>query len=164
MRRRPDGQAHLAVRRGGRRAGPARRGCGTACTSAWRDGHRYAVERREGKFVWKAKIGSPVVTAPTLLEGRLYVAAAEGQVCRLDPETGALVWTFDVAQQTKSKCRCSPRRWRGAATPGRGGTPALFRGQGGIDRQHGGAVLPAGLEVCLVRLPSPLYSGERGWG
>lgn len=76
-----------------------------------RDQHFYCVDRREGRVVWKQEMGSPVVAGARGL-GRcstcgavhaIYVAAADGRVCCLDPETGTPHWTFDLARQTGMK-------------------------------------------------------------
>jgi outer membrane protein assembly factor BamB len=70
-----------------------------------RDRHCYCVDRRDGELRWKQDLGSPVVASPALAEGgrgsALYVAASGGRVYRLDPgRGGAVVWAFDVGQDT----------------------------------------------------------------
>ncbi len=72
---------------------------------AARDGHAYAVERRDGRLVWKTDLGSPVVASPALAgcpgcggSASLYAAASAGMVHCLDPLTGECAWTFDLAR------------------------------------------------------------------
>jgi outer membrane protein assembly factor BamB len=74
-----------------------------------RDGHCYCVDRRDGTLRWKQHLGSPVVTAPLLapsLDGGIssvYAIGSEGRVCCLDPDTGKVEWTYDVARETQTK-------------------------------------------------------------
>jgi outer membrane protein assembly factor BamB len=48
-----------------------------------------------------------VVTAPALADvggvSRLYAVSSAGRVCRLDPDTGKVVWTFDVKDETQQE-------------------------------------------------------------
>ncbi len=72
---------------------------------ASRDRHCYSLDRHDGKFLWKTDIGSPIVASPALVgdgaEQSLYVAGSEGLLRRLDPQTGEIDWTFDVAEDAK---------------------------------------------------------------
>jgi outer membrane protein assembly factor BamB len=74
---------------------------------ASRDQHCYCVDRQKGTLCWKKDLGSPVLASPFLLSGTgeagLYVAAADGPVNRLDPATGQIVWTFDVARDADQR-------------------------------------------------------------
>jgi outer membrane protein assembly factor BamB len=69
-----------------------------------RDGHCWAVDRNEGKLVWKQDLGSPLVTAPVLAEretgSRLYAVSSAGRAVRLDADSGNIVWEFDVKKET----------------------------------------------------------------
>jgi outer membrane protein assembly factor BamB len=72
-----------------------------------RDGHCYAVDRNDGRLRWKRKFDSPVVTSPALVScshcgssHQLYVAATTGQVSCIDPATGSVIWTYDVARHS----------------------------------------------------------------
>jgi outer membrane protein assembly factor BamB len=70
-----------------------------------RDRHCYCLDRRDRTLRWKVDLGSPVVASPALA-GRganrgLYVAASDGLLNRLDPETGKIAWTFEVAKDAK---------------------------------------------------------------
>jgi outer membrane protein assembly factor BamB len=70
-----------------------------------RDGNCYALERKEGKLVWKVGLGSPVVASPALVAGEggaaLYALGSAGRVCRLEAATGQVEWRFDVAKDAK---------------------------------------------------------------
>ncbi len=72
-----------------------------------RDGSCYALERKEGKLVWKVGLGSPVVASPALVPGEggasLYALGSAGRVCRLDAATGQVEWRFDVAKDAKQE-------------------------------------------------------------
>jgi outer membrane protein assembly factor BamB len=74
---------------------------------ASRDQHCYCVDRRKGTLCWKKDLGSPILASPFLLSGtgesELYVAASDGPVSKLDPETGQIMWTFDVARDTEQR-------------------------------------------------------------
>ncbi|HWG43059.1 MAG TPA: PQQ-binding-like beta-propeller repeat protein, partial [Gemmataceae bacterium] len=72
---------------------------------ASRDNHCYCLDRnKEGKLRWKTDLGSPVLASPFLVEGgsesSLYVAGSDGRVSRLNPDTGEIGWTFDVAKDS----------------------------------------------------------------
>jgi outer membrane protein assembly factor BamB len=75
-----------------------------------RDGHCYCLDRFNGCLCWTQVLGSPLVTNPVLLDGRLYVVASRGRVARLDAESGRIGWLFDVAaySQTKPRLFSSP--------------------------------------------------------
>lgn len=72
---------------------------------AARDRHCYCLKRRDRALCWKTDLGSPIVASPTLIGRRenmgLYVASSEGLVSRLDPRTGKIEWTFDVARDSQ---------------------------------------------------------------
>lgn len=72
---------------------------------ASRDRHSYCLNRHDGTLSWKTDLGSPVVASPFLAghgAGKsLYVAGSDGLMRRLDPKTGAIVWTFDTAKDAK---------------------------------------------------------------
>src|SRR5207253_46217 len=82
-----------------------------------RDGHVYCVERGEGTLVWKRDLGSPVVTMPAVTRcpmcrtlTAVYAAGSGGTLACLDPDTGAVYWTFDVSKhsQTAAELFSSP--------------------------------------------------------
>ncbi len=66
-----------------------------------RDGNCYAADRKEGMIRWKTEMGGPVVASPALAETgggpALYAAGSDGRVARLDPATGKVAWTFELA-------------------------------------------------------------------
>ncbi|HXG09894.1 MAG TPA: PQQ-binding-like beta-propeller repeat protein, partial [Gemmataceae bacterium] len=75
-----------------------------------RDCHCYCVRLADGALVWKKELNSPVAAAPALArspqhDGRpgLYIAASRGTIYCLDPDTGAVRWTFDVAEHSQAQ-------------------------------------------------------------
>jgi outer membrane protein assembly factor BamB len=74
-----------------------------------RDGHVYALKRTDGSVVWTYDAGSPVVTTPALLEGRLYVTASGGRVACLDAVSGGEIADFDIGAHAGADVR--PRLW-----------------------------------------------------
>jgi outer membrane protein assembly factor BamB len=72
---------------------------------ASRDQQCYCLDRRDGAFRWKTALGSPIVASPALVGRRdnqsLYVAGSDGRIRRLDPQTGKIDWTFDVAKDAE---------------------------------------------------------------
>src|SRR5262249_3164501 len=70
-----------------------------------RDGRVYAVQRHDGSVAWSYDAGSPVVTTPVLIDGRLYAAASEGRVVCLNPWTGKEEASFDLAAHAGFSCR-----------------------------------------------------------
>jgi outer membrane protein assembly factor BamB len=74
---------------------------------ASRDRHCYCLDRKDGTRRWKTDLGSPVLASPFLVESgsgsSLYVAGSDGLLNRLDPETGKLTWTFDVAKDARQQ-------------------------------------------------------------
>src|SRR5579884_2052994 len=77
-------------------------------THVWfaaRDRHCYCLDRQNGNLLWKTDLGSVVVASPALVgcgaSKSLYVASSDGLVSHLDPQTGRLVWTFDVSKDAE---------------------------------------------------------------
>jgi outer membrane protein assembly factor BamB len=68
-----------------------------------RDGRCYGFDRRNGRRLWQADLGSPIVTRPALAEGRLVVVASGGRIACLDAGSGQAVWTFDLAKHTQTR-------------------------------------------------------------
>jgi outer membrane protein assembly factor BamB len=68
-----------------------------------REGFCYALDRRDGRRLWQADLGSPVVTRPALADGRLVLVASGGQIACLDAGSGQIVWTFDLARHTQTR-------------------------------------------------------------
>lgn len=67
-----------------------------AATEDQPDGRVYAVRLRDGKELWRTRLGS--VAAPLAFDGEaLYAATETGTVARLDPETGKVAWRRAVA-------------------------------------------------------------------
>ena len=64
-----------------------------------RDNHAYCLDRRHGHLLWKRDLQSPVVASAALARcsccdasTSLYVAAMNGAVYCLDPDSGAVFW------------------------------------------------------------------------
>jgi outer membrane protein assembly factor BamB len=109
-----------------------------------RDGHCYALDRSDGKLLWKHDLGSPVVASPTPAPcpccagtAALYVASSTGQLECLDPATGEKRWAYDI-EGAPAQVLASPaladfrtaegkrrRLYLGAGTNG-GTTPVLI--------------------------------------
>ncbi len=68
-----------------------------------RDGRCYCHDRRDGRRLWQAELGSPIVTRPALREGRILVVASGGQIACLDAGSGQTAWTFDLAGYTQTR-------------------------------------------------------------
>jgi outer membrane protein assembly factor BamB len=101
---------------------------------ASRDHHCYCVDRTDGTLRWKTDLGSPVLASPSLVESgsgsTLYVASSAGTVRRLDPQTGAVAWTFDVAQDTRQQATVFSSPLVVAREGRRGQTRLLYLGCG----------------------------------
>ncbi|MCS6852430.1 MAG: PQQ-like beta-propeller repeat protein [Gemmataceae bacterium] len=102
-----------------------------------RDGHGYALDRRDGRVRWKQALGSPIVASPALSAGRLYLAASGGRLACLHAADGTVLWEFDLG-------RLGPRKPQLLATPaaldGSSG-PQIFLGTGQSDLLGSAAVL-----------------------
>lgn len=70
-----------------------------------RDGWVYALSRSDGRVAWKANTGSPVATAPALLDGRLYVASSAGRLICYEALTGVEIDSFDAAEHIGHECK-----------------------------------------------------------
>ena len=71
-----------------------------------RDGQIYCLGRADGKERWRRFLESPIIGTPALDCDPVYertvsvfAAAAAGKVCCLNPQTGDIVWTYDLTQQ-----------------------------------------------------------------
>jgi outer membrane protein assembly factor BamB len=68
-----------------------------------RDGFCYGLDRHDGQIVWRANLGSAIVTRPALIDGRIYIVASGGVVSCRDAASGAECWTFDVAARSGTR-------------------------------------------------------------
>ena len=101
----PDGvHVHPAVDRGG-------------VYFASRDHHCYCLDRADGRMLWKKDLGSPVVASPALVgcpecgcSVSLYVAAGDGQMYCLDPQTGCGSGFWMWPRNRSSRPSCFRRR------------------------------------------------------
>lgn len=56
------------------------------------EGILYALSIATGKPLWKADLGSEVLTAPVVSGDRLFVATAEGRIASIGAEDGRILW------------------------------------------------------------------------
>ncbi len=62
-----------------------------------------------GEEVWRIALPAPARSAPTILDGYMYVILINGQVMALDTHTGASIWTYrGVAQGSRLRGAPSP--------------------------------------------------------
>ncbi|MDA1074256.1 MAG: outer membrane protein assembly factor BamB [Proteobacteria bacterium] len=54
-----------------------------------------ALAAADGSEIWRAPVGSEVLSSPTTGEGLVFVQTINGQLLALEGETGAMRWTFD---------------------------------------------------------------------
>ncbi|WP_245580034.1 PQQ-like beta-propeller repeat protein [Niveispirillum irakense] len=55
-------------------------------------GEAVAVAPDNGEVIWRRRIAGPIRSAPTALDGRVFVSAIDNQLIALNAETGALEW------------------------------------------------------------------------
>ena len=70
-----------------------------------RDGQVYCVDRAKGKERWRYFLDSPVIATPVLDSDPVYertqsvfAIASGGKVCCMNPQTGDIVWTYNLAE------------------------------------------------------------------
>jgi outer membrane protein assembly factor BamB len=118
---------------------------------ASRDQHCYCVDRREGKLCWKRDLGSPILASPYLVLATggagVYVAASDGPVRRLDPETGEITWTFDVAKDADQRATLFSSPVVQVRAGGRNESRLIFFGCGLSD-------FTRGILYCLEEKPA----------
>lgn len=80
-----------------------------------RDGHCYAIARKDASLRWKAPLGSAVVAPPVLVrtaEGtaatQVFVLASAGRVACLDAATGKPDWTFTDLEKAETLLVAAP--------------------------------------------------------
>jgi outer membrane protein assembly factor BamB len=71
-----------------------------------RDGNLYCLARKDGALYWKTSLGSPIVASPELARcpccgtsTGVYVAATDGLIACLDPDSGRIQWSLSVRGQ-----------------------------------------------------------------
>jgi len=71
-----------------------------------RNAHIYCVRRADGKELWKYFLHSPIIGTPVLDSDPVYerslsvfVVTTNGKACCMVPQTGDIVWTFDLTKQ-----------------------------------------------------------------
>jgi outer membrane protein assembly factor BamB len=80
-----------------------------------RDSHIYCVSRADGKLRWRYFLESPIIATPVLdsdpvLERTVsvFVISTGGKVCCMSPQTGDMIWRFDLTDQ-RAAISTSPR-------------------------------------------------------
>ncbi len=53
-----------------------------------------AVKPTDGSFFWRKSIGGPARSAPTVLDGRLFITTLDNRLVALNAATGAILWEY----------------------------------------------------------------------
>jgi outer membrane protein assembly factor BamB len=61
-----------------------------------------ALDPKGGKVLWKAGVGAPVRSGPTVADGRVYVITVENELIALAAEDGRRLWTHSGIPETAS--------------------------------------------------------------
>jgi outer membrane protein assembly factor BamB len=65
-------------------------------------GQAVALDPATGKVIWRAKLGAPVHSGPTVAAGRVFVVTVDNEVYALDAADGKQLWTHAGIPQTAS--------------------------------------------------------------
>ncbi|WP_179957701.1 Ig-like domain-containing protein [Exilibacterium tricleocarpae] len=81
---------------------------GTVYVGVWEaglNGSVYAIDPVGGTVVWRRQLDSFVQSAATAVgaDGRVYVVSARGVFYALDPDNGAVDWSFDIGAATNEE-------------------------------------------------------------
>lgn len=69
----------------------------------------FAIEMKSGKPLWSAKTNSPLRSAPTVSDGRVYVVSLENELTVYDENTGKLLWKHEgVSESSGLLGGCTP--------------------------------------------------------
>jgi outer membrane protein assembly factor BamB len=60
------------------------------------DQNIYCLDARQGFFIWKFDVGSPIKSSPAVVDGKVYSGSDGGHVFCLDASSGKLIWQKDV--------------------------------------------------------------------
>ena len=64
-------------------------------------GHLYALSADTGEILWQKNLLSPLRSAPTIYEGKLFLVSLDNHITAFDMVTGEKVWDYDaVAEST----------------------------------------------------------------
>jgi outer membrane protein assembly factor BamB len=112
------------------------------------DGNAYALDRDNGRALWRTELGAPLAGAPAADRRRLYWATTEGRVAALDHQ-GQLVWEVDLGAPV-------------AAAPSLAGGLLLVAGEGGglhlVDPADGRLAARIDTGGCQA---GPVWAGRR---
>lgn len=62
----------------------------------------YAVDERNGRFLWKCELGSKVKSSPAVGENVLVVGCEDGKVYGINPLDGKQIWSFATGDRVSS--------------------------------------------------------------
>jgi len=109
----------------------------------------YAVRLRDGRQLWRARVGS--VAAPLAFDGEgIYAATEEGLVLRLEPERGATLWRVALSGAVRAGPVVTPNGLVVVTT-----TDTLYL----LDHQTGG--VRSRLQLPGTVLATPATDGRR---
>ena len=118
-------------------------------TESQPQGRVYAVRLRDGRQLWRARVGS--VAAPLAFDGEgIYAATEEGLVLRLEPERGATQWRVALSGAVRAGPVVTPNGLVVVTT-----TDTLYL----LDRQSGG--VRSRLQLPGTVLATPATDGRR---
>lgn len=79
------------------------------------------VDRDTGKVVWRADVGTPGRSAPTIVDGRVFFGTIDGSLFCLDAKTGNQLWSYQTGSvQTKLFGQPAPAYFDGIIVAGFG--------------------------------------------
>ena len=65
-------------------------------------GKVYALNAKDGGYIWSYATGSEIDSSPTLAAGLVYVGSHDGKVYALDAMTGAYIWSYSTGEMVVS--------------------------------------------------------------
>ncbi len=65
-------------------------------------GHLYSFDIASGELLWKVAFGHGVATTPLLIDDRIVVVSAQGDVAAIEPESGKVLWRVAPAGVLKT--------------------------------------------------------------
>lgn len=69
----------------------------------------FAIDIKAGKAVWMAKTNSPLRSAPTIQDGRVYVVSLNNELTVYDEESGKLLWSHaGISENSGILGGCTP--------------------------------------------------------
>ncbi len=62
----------------------------------------YAVDERNGRFLWKAELGSKVKSSPAVGDDVIVVGCEDGKIYGVNPLDGKILWSFTTSDRVSS--------------------------------------------------------------